>query len=184
MRKILLTIVILVITASMASAQGRIGIFGDQAGTQCTVADVPGLVALYVVHINSPGATACEYSAPIPACMQAMWLSDGTVFPVNIGNKDTGISTAYGACRLGNIHVLTINFLGSGTTGQCCVYPVLPHPINGLNITDCVTPFPNKLSAPGQSGVINEVNPTCLCADIIPTHNSTWGGVKALWSNN
>lgn len=185
MRKVLLTIVILALTASMAFAQGRIGIFGDTAGTNCAVVDnATALLVFQVVHINSPGATAGEYAAPIPACFTGSYVSDAAVKPINLGNTQTGVSTPYSACESGNIHIMTINTFAMGTTPNCCIYPVIPHPINGLNMTDCGTPFPTKVPLPGQSGIINSVAPGCECADIVATQNSTWGGVKALWSTN
>jgi hypothetical protein len=189
MRKILLSVVILVLTASMAFAQDhRVGIFADSGGASCAVNDAAaGLLAFYILEINAPGSTGCEYSAPLPSCYTssgASFLSDTQVFSVNIGNSQTGISTAFGACLVGDIHVLTINTFAQGATGPCCVYPLLPQPINGLNYTDCGSPFPTKFQLDGgQSGLINPVTPGCECADIIPTESTTWGSVKAMWSN-
>ena len=180
MKKVVFLTVALVFASSMAFAQaGSIGIFGDAAGTDCNLADVvPGLTPYYIVHVNAV-ATASQFSAPTPACYLGTYLSDGAVFPVTIGNSQTGVAIGYGLCQAGNVHVLTINFFTNGLTGPCCYYPILPDPVvtsGKIEVVDCNN---NLLFASGGEGIVN-ADGSCQCD--VPVEDSTWGQVKALYS--
>jgi len=179
MKKTLLLTGVLMLIASMAFAQaGSIGLYGDTGGTNCFLNDkTPGLTPYYVVHTGTAGAAASEFAAPKPACLLAMYLSDGGVFPVTVGTSQVGVSIGYGSCRVAPIHVLTINYFTQGMTAACCIYPVLPHPVNGGPwMVDC-----SQVQFPVGTlkGVVNG-NDTCTCA-MVPTEDTTWGGVKALY---
>jgi hypothetical protein len=180
---------VLVLGAGMALAAelpgGRIGIFSENAGTNCAVTDAaPGLLPVYVVQIGTTGATACQYKAAKPACFTGSYLSDTNPFPVTIGNSQVGVSIGYGSCRVGTVHVQTVQYFASGTTPACCLYKVECDPlgvdqcVSGLiDIVDCSST--SALAKP-QIGVFN-ANSTCLCVDIIPAQESSWGQIKALY---
>jgi len=180
MKKVVFLTVALVFAASMAFAQaGSVGIFGDAAGTDCNVADVaPGLLNIYAVHVNTV-AIASQFAAPTPACMVgATWLSDTAVWPVTVGNSQTGVAVGYGSCQAGNVHVLTLNYFASGTTLPCCYFPVVPHPFaetGQVEVVDCTDAL---LTASGGTGIINS-DSSCLCN--VPTEETTWGKVKTLY---
>jgi hypothetical protein len=164
--------------ATMAFAQaGSIGIFADPAATNCNLAaPVGGAAFYYIVHVYTPGATGSEYAAPKPACLSATWLADTNAFPVTVGNSQTGVSVGYGTCRVGPILVQTMTYLTTGAT-NCCYYPVVPHPVNGgPNVVDCAE---HLLIATAGTAIINS-QPTCLCD--VPVQDTTWGGVKALYT--
>ncbi|UCH83400.1 MAG: hypothetical protein JSW50_13220 [Candidatus Latescibacterota bacterium] len=180
MKKVVFLTVALVFAANMAFAQaGSVGIFGDPAGTTCNLTDVvQGLLSVYVVHVNAV-ATASQFSAPMPGCMVgASWLSDTGIFPVTIGNSQTGVAIGYGVCQTGNIHVLTINYFAAGLSTPCCYYPVLPDPnvpSGKIEVVDCAN---NLLFASGGIGIIN-ADGSCQCD--VPTEETTWGKVKSLY---
>jgi len=179
MKKVLLLTIASMLFASMAFAQGgTIGLYGDNQGTSCQLLDnAMGLKSYYVVHMNTAGASACEFAAPKPACLTAQFLSDASVFPVTVGGSQTGVSIGYGVCKVAPIHVYTINFFAMGTTPACCLYPVTPHPVTGGPwMVDCAN---NQLLAGMNIAVVNG-NLTCTC-EIVPTEDTTWGGVKALY---
>ena len=182
MKKALLLSVAIVCVASMALAQGGgIGIFADPTGADCNLWDVaPGLVTYWAVHVNTPGATACSFSAPQPACGLMAYLSDTQQFPVTIGNSQDGVAIGYGGCFASPIAVLAINFFAQALTAPCCFYPVLPDP-NGVSgqieVVDCAD---NLLIATGGAGRINP-NSTCMCT--VATEETTWGQVKSLYAN-
>jgi len=180
MKKALLLSLVLVFGASMAFAQaGSIGIFADNAGLSCNLSDPgPGLTPYYIVHVNTPGATACQYSAPKPACFTATYLSDTNAFPVTVGSSQTGVSVGYGACKVSPILCQTIQYFTSGTTGSCCYYPVLADPTAtppGIYVVDCQD---HLLTATGGKGIIKS-GPACNCN--VPAEDTTWGQVKALY---
>lgn len=179
MKKALLLTFALMLCAGMAFAQqGSVGIFRDAAGTNCNLLDTtPGLTPYYVVHVYTTGSTACQYSAPKPTCMTATYLSDTNPFPVTVGSSQTGVSVGYGTCRVGPIHVQTVSYFTMGTTPACCYYPVLADPAVGvIGTVDCA--FEPGV-ATGGIGIVN-ANGTCDCN--VPVEDTTWGGVKALYT--
>ena len=112
-------------------------------GEPCTrIIDSEPVVRQIHVLVSSPGAVATGFSAPLPGCViGATYLSDTVVFPVTLGNSQTGVAIGFGACLSGNaIHVLTINCLFQGLTEECCSYQVLPYPHQtppGVYVVDC-----------------------------------------------
>ncbi len=161
---------------------GLVGVFADASGVNCNIVDVtPGLLEVYVVHMNTSGAMASQFAAPKPSCMTGVsWLSDVMVFPVTIGNSQTGASVAYGVCLASPIHVLTIQFFSSGLSETCCMYQVVAAPgatSGEIEVVDCTT---NLLFG---SGLVSGVNPdaSCVCG-AVRVEKSTWGKVKALYA--
>ena len=63
-----------------------------------------------------------------------------------------------------------------GTSTPCARFRLAPHPSLGLAILSCggFSPLP---FVPGE-GIVN-ANGTCPCS--VPTAQTTWGGVKALY---
>jgi hypothetical protein len=181
MKKALLLTLVLMVSASMAFAQGgSVGIFADPGGTSCNLADVAaGLASYYAVHVYHAGATASQFAAPQPACMVGVtYLSDTAVFGVTIGSSQTGVAIGYGTCQAAPTHVLTINYFVGGATPPCCYYPVIPDPnvpSGQIEVTDCNF---LPLFATGGIGIINP-DATCQCD--VPTQDSTWGKVKSLY---
>ncbi|UCH84114.1 MAG: hypothetical protein JSW50_00030 [Candidatus Latescibacterota bacterium] len=181
MKTLLLLACIVFLGANLAFAQpGVIGITADQGGTDCNLLDtVPGaLVSYYVQHLRTAGATAAQFSAPMPACMiGAVWISDVPIGP-SVGNSQIGIAIGYGGCFASPILILTINYFAFGATTPCCPYYPSPDPATGLiEMVDCAH---FKMPAGAQCAMINP-DVTCLCA-ATPTETSTWGKVKALYS--
>jgi hypothetical protein len=166
--------------SSALAGQGSIGIFADVAGTNCNLPDPgPGLAQYHIVHVNTTGSTACQFSAPKPACFTATYLSDTVPFPVTIGNSQTGYSTGYGTCRVGSIFIMTINYFTNGQTPPCCYYPVLPDPhAIPLAVRTVACDF-EEWSVTGGTGIINSGS-TCHCG--VAAEESTWGQVKALYA--
>ena len=177
MKRTLLVTFIIVSSATLAFAQaGYICLFSDNLGTDCSLWDnAPGVLCQYhVVYINHGPATAVQFAAPAPPCLQATYLNDTPKFTVTLGNSQDGVAIGFGGCPSAPVHVLTINFWGDGLTGPCCDYPVIPHPLSfsGLiEATDCYfqTMFPT-----GGTAVVNPdgncpCDPTPSACDVTPT---------------
>jgi hypothetical protein len=202
--KILLAAGIFVCLAASAvfGQAGSIGIFANPAATDCgLVARSQGIALYYVVHVNTPGAKGCQYWAPKPSCFVGMWLADSNVFPVTLGNSQTGVSAGYGSCRTAPILVQTIQYFVTGATPNCCCYYIYPHPQTeppGLWVVDCAD---NLLEASAGMGIINTsagscgcypcFSPECLQARAastmcinapVPVKATTWGRLKSLYS--
>lgn len=182
MKKTLLLTLVLMLAASMAFAQGgSIGVFADAGGSSCNLTDAaPGLLSLYVVHVLTPGATASQFAAPMPACMLgATYLSDSSPFSVVIGSSQTGVAIGYGACLAAPIHCLTIQYFASGLSTACCYYSVIPDPNLPSGLIEVVDCAENLISATGGVGIINP-DGTCQCD--VPTQDTTWGKVKSIFA--
>jgi len=167
-----------------AVARGdTIGVYSDNMGTSCNIIDnTTGMLSIYVVHISTEGATASEFSAPKPDCMVgATYLSDTVAF-FEVGNTQTGTSIPYGTCRMGPTHAVTMIFFAHGTSEPCCLYPVLPdpHPSVGgeVLVEDCNG---NTVAAVGLVATVNG-NATCPCGYPVPVEETTWGQLKAMFS--
>jgi hypothetical protein len=161
---------------------GDIGVFADTGGAGCNIVDAtPGLLELYVVHMNTGGATASQFAAPLPSCMTGVsWLSDLFAYPVTTGNSQTSIAIAYGTCLASPIHVLTIQCFASGLSETCCMYPVVPAveaPSGQIEVVDC------SFTLVYGNGLISSVNAdaTCMCG-AVRVEESTWGKIKAIYA--
>jgi len=204
MRNLLSLFVLLVLVASPALGQGHyISMFSDTQGYNCDLPDlVPGLTPYYVVHFMwAGGSTASQFWAPKPWCLGAIYLSDTAIFPVTIGNSQTGVSIGYGSCRTDRAHVLTLNFFTQGTSPSCCCYFIYPHPASTTGDVEVVDCDDNLLWADGGWGYINADWVTCGCwvgdrsgrdgpagpygciNDPIAVEQATWGKIKSLYSD-
>ena len=184
MKKVILLSLVGFFAASLAFAQaGSVGIFADPAGVECDLWDIgdPGIRLYYVVHVYTTGATASQYRARIPTCLTASgadYLADTNMFSVTLGNSQSGVAVAYGTCLYGPIHTQTIQVFGVGLTPACCRWiidadPMLPS--GKIEGSDCnyVVFYPT-----GGQGI---VNPHSGCTCKIPSEDTTWGHVKALY---
>jgi len=147
------------------------------AGTDCNiVAPTIGLKQVHIVHTRTDGATASQFSAPKPACWaNAMYLSDVNVFPVTIGNSQTGTSVPYGTCKSPMTFVMSINYFIMGPPTQfCCPYPVLPDPNvpeGRILVADCGF---NTLYGWGATAIVNP-DPSCPCeSPPVAAEETTW----------
>ncbi|UCG53085.1 MAG: hypothetical protein JSW58_05895 [Candidatus Latescibacterota bacterium] len=173
--------VLLIAGSAHAQVPGTLGTYSNPDGTDCNLYDLtPQTVQYYVVHKLTPAAQASRFKAPIPDCMNgAVFLSDETMWPIKIGLVPDGTLVGYGGCVSSPILVLTINIFGMGQSSECCEYPVLPDPsgVTGeVEVEGCDGVW---RPATARSGIVNQ-NASCWC--IIPTDKSTWGKIKALYS--
>ncbi len=125
---------------STANAQTTIGLYSDASGNTCSFSgNDPGLFTAHVVVRPSNGVTGVQFSAPIPTCLGATFVSE--VVPTGmlaLGSSQTGISIALSNCYVGPTSVLQITYLRSGSTELCCEYAIVPDPaVVSLSATDC-----------------------------------------------
>ena len=201
MKALLVAFLPLALAAGSVGAQaGAIGVFGDPRGASCELYDrTPGLTSFYIVHVLTPGAMGSQYSAPKPACLMATWLSDTNMFPVTIGNSQVGMSVAYGSCRVGPIHVQTMNYFGTGTTPACCRYGACPHVNSLAGLIEVIDCDENLVYGWAYEGIVNSTpfcgcyacaSPACVEAlhrtssncYAVSVEDATWGRVKSAYS--
>jgi hypothetical protein len=164
MKRALLLTVCLMFAAGMAFAQaGNIGVFADTGGLSCDLSNAAGFMQVQVVHVNSPGATACQFMLTLMGA-PLTWVGDASPFTSVIGNTQVGIAVAYGACLVSPIHVVTATYMG--ISPACDMLRVVADPTAtppGIYVTDCVLPTPNLLPiALGGAGYINN-DGSCPC---------------------
>jgi hypothetical protein len=181
MRKTLLLACVLVLAATMAWAQvpnGSIGIFADNGGVSCNLPST-GSVMYYFVHVNAVGATASQWAAPKPACLNGTRITDIAVFAINFGNTNDGITIGYPTCKTGTFHIMTVMYSVT-TADPCCYFSVVADPnlaSGKIEIPDCDY---NMQYGTGGQGILNSSVPTCDCN--VPTESTTWGQMKALYA--
>jgi len=163
-RSLFLGAILLVAWCCLVGAQvPKVGVYADMQGVNCNIMDsAPGLLPVYCVISNTPGVTAVQFAAPKPSCMTSTYLSDTNVFPVTVGNSQTGVSVGIGTCRNAPVHVLTISYFAMGTTPPCCEYPTIPDPLapsGEIEFVDCS--FSLMLGA-GVTSTVNG-NSGCPC---------------------
>jgi hypothetical protein len=178
MKKSLLIALTLLCISSLAMAQaGSIGVFMDQAGTVCDLNNSTGILFLQVVHVNSPGATACQFAVEFVGTPLTLY---GATSPYNtIGSPLYGIAIAYGMCQISPVHVLTMTL--GGISAPCDMVKIVADPsadVPGIYVTDCATPVPNLLTGTGGSGFLNN-DGGCPCN--VPAEDTSWGQIKALY---
>jgi len=161
---------------------GTIGIFSDNTGANPYISDTqPGLLNVYVVHVGTAGASACQFMAPKPPCFPATYLSDSSPFSVVIGNSQTGVSIGYGSCRVGAVHVMTMAFFASGTTLPCCYYPVVPDPLSSSGLVDIVDCDMNLVQAEAGTGIINADGCDCPQPTLVLNGYESVSWIDPLW---
>jgi len=177
MKRTLLIGLCLTMVASLAFAQaGSIGVFSDATGVNCNFTDTGGLVQVYIMHVNTPGATASQFKLEVPA--DWTHLGDTWNFPTIIGVSIDGVSVAYGGCFPAPIALGAINFFGSAAPA-CTMINVVADPASLSGSIEAVDCEEFKVFPTGGAGIVNP-DGTCDCST--PVQETTWGGVKALYN--
>jgi len=161
-RILLAALLIAFLTSPIAHAQlGTICIYTDATASQCNIAGTDIVQVLYVVHVQTAGATGIRYSAPVPGCWTgAVFVTDVFQHPMVIGGSQTGVSVSYGACMSGAVYVQTIVLVTEQPSQPDCAYPVLPDPLaTQIEVVDCSS---NVVPGIGGTSYINSTIP-CSC---------------------
>ena len=178
MKKSLLLALTLLCISSLAMAQaGSVGIFMDAAGLNCNLNNAAGFAQFHCVHVNSPGATACQFSVQVVGT-PLTFIGQMSAYNL-IGTAPFGVAVAYGMCKVSPIDALTATYMG--VSAPCNMIKIVADPTAvppGIYMTDCVTPIPNLLIATGGTGYVNNNGP-CPCN--VPDEDTSWGQIKALY---
>lgn len=181
MKRVVFLAIATLFAASMVFAQtpnGSIGVFADPAGLNCNLPGTAGIAYYYFVHVNALGATASQWAAPAPSCFVGTRLADMPVFSINLGNTSAGITVGYGGCKTGTFHIITALY-SVASAGTCCRWSVVADPnlsSGKIEIPDC--DFKLTFGTGGQG----YLNATVNCQCNVPTQDTTWGQVKALYT--
>lgn len=180
-KALLITMALVLIAIPAAAQQGYIGLFGDPNGENCFAFDtIPGLLNVYVVHMDSPGSSASQFAVDTSGAPYLTYLSDTSVFATTIGTSPAGVSIGYGGCLTSPIHILTLNFFATGISDPCSVLRVIEDPTVGAILSvDCELAL---VEVTGRGLFINP-NENCEnCGDIpVGTEQNTWGSLKSIF---
>jgi hypothetical protein len=154
---------------STLRATSTVGLYADQNGSLCSLTgNQPGLVTAYVVvKPDAAGILAVRFSAPIPACLGATFVSeappDGAF---SIGASETGISVAVPFCITEPATVLQITYLRTSTT-PCCEFRLQDDPFVG-KIEGTLCNFGETILTASTSYF--NADSTCVCGDSHPPY--------------
>ena len=149
-----------------SATDATIGLYSDANGYSCSFnGNNAGFVTAYVViRPGANGIRGVRFSAPIPSCFDAVFLSETApdVF-ASIGSSQTGISISSRNCEMEPFYALQITYLQNAGTTPCCAFPILADQLTGaLEAVDC-----SYNATPIQS-VISRFNAdaSCPCGDL------------------
>ena len=169
---------------SSAVQADHVGIYADLSGSSCALTNLqppPANNPLYIIHrFNGNGTSASQFKVNDASGLFAA--SQQTTF-LTLGTWNTDLSVAYGGCLVGDIAVMTLNFLWFGT------------PITGCNNTLTVvaaptSPIPGEVATvecdfatltPATGGRAHVGSTASQCCILTATEENTWGGIKALY---
>jgi hypothetical protein len=185
MKKFVLTVLAVAALAAPAAAQvGDISVYADAAGLSCSVMDNTApfaFIDVYVIHKHlSGGATASQFRVDLTggSTMSYSGQTEGSGMLL-IGNANDDLSVAYGGCLSGDLLLVTVRYVGVGTSPQCSGIEVNPAPTapipNEVVLADCAFAY---ATVPTGAAIINE-NPGCICN--VAVAETTWGAIKALY---
>jgi hypothetical protein len=193
MRRIILaTGMLILVTVVVAAANpiawppwGDIILCQDMDGFDGFFDATPGLISINVIVSGvsgDPGAglTACQFAAPVSQCFNGVWLSDSQVFPVTLGDSQTGVAIGFGQCLQAPVHVLTINLFCQGPGTECCFVWAVPHPSASsgeIELVDCTETL--YFGTGGAAIIQPDAN---QCMQYVPVQETTWGKMKSLYA--
>ena len=164
---------------------GYIGLYSDIGGTDCKMADVPGLCYVYVIHKNAPGVTSSRFMIQDIGLNSTIFLNE--VFSPGrlwVGSLHSGVVVSYGACFSSDVLLVTMEYSCQGTADPCATTRVLPDPAapsGTIEVLDCGS-LPNTLVANASILNWNDTgNCDPGCGQVVPAHDTSWGQVKALY---
>ena len=186
MRKILTIALALTLCSGVAMAD-QLGVFTDQAGTDCSFAPANFALATLYLVLDSNGATASKFMVSDAAGMTPTGSSVTAGF-LAIGSYSTGIEIAYPVCQNGKIVIGTLGYFHQLEAMDCSrTVQIVAHPGSQVPgevvMVDCNLPFGNIEVAQGGrawGGADSEACGGCF-EPTVATQQSTWGGVKALY---
>jgi hypothetical protein len=176
-------------TAVLAqSSPGSIMLFVDNPPTDCDTYDIPGIITVYVWHMFYDPvdfATGVYFKVDHSSFGCILTYAGETIadpYYTWIGSSQTGIFINFNACIMGPNHILTIIYVSSGLSPDCCHIQVVDHPGTsppGIYAVDCGE-LPGQMFPATGGDVI--INPTPQCNCNIPVKETSWGKIKALYS--
>ncbi|MHC4062697.1 MAG: Ig-like domain-containing domain [Planctomycetota bacterium] len=164
MKRLALISVVFLLGASTCLAQyGYIGVFSDHGATNCNIVSSGSLITIHVFHLYPSDAMSSSFSVPIPECLTGFtYINELPSFAQFTGDSQSGITIEYGACISSTVHLLTVNWVGSGTAPECCYIIPAGHSQSAsgkAEMTDCES----QVHLANVSYAIVNETPFCEC---------------------
>ena len=180
-------------------AQGQVAIEASatQFAYDCTLLNNQGqgLRNVYILLGFNSGASAARFAvAPGPGATM-VYISESSPYP-SIGNTKDGISICFGSCLTGEPLIATVTFLSLTTDATCSQIRVIPHPgaetlevrkCNGSTVSayalDLQIVPPATMPCPCPTPHLFPGTPSAFDCTPVRTESTTWGHIKALYTN-
>ncbi len=179
------TAVMLLIAGAAFGQGGGIGLYVDYPTfVQCSYNDTgAGLVKVYVVHKNCPGAVASQWMVISGGGFNCTYIGEWhscAALAMTCGTTLGGISLPYSGCVVAsNLYIAEIHYFCTGASPPCAFLEVVPDtdaPTGTIEVVDCNYV---KLAAVGSKLYFNDDGTCGACG--LPTRDTSWGQVKALY---
>lgn len=187
MKQLILLMLLLTVGVSNASIEnGSIGVYTDQAGTNCSFRDMAGgYVYVYLIHKNTTGSTGSKFKLIRPAGWTYQFGSrDQTFLQTGFPDALDGVSYEYQTCQVGSFWLETLIYTSDGSTPTCSnTLRIIESPSAAsgwIEGTDCSG---NAVRLHTYLAVVNS-DGSCFCGwerIWAPVESSTWGQIKALY---
>jgi hypothetical protein len=154
----------------------------------------PGVRTVYVRLFFNIGSTAVRFRVVPGPNVTLSYLSETHMYPMTLGDSQSGISVCFGECLVGDAVVAAISYMSYGTGSNCGLLLLAPHPeAETVEILDCD-------GAPRAAWLLDinvNHNTPCGCSPLrivsgtphafgcaaLSLQASTWGAIKALYRN-
>jgi hypothetical protein len=185
---------LLLVPGFAASEDARISLYTGELANNCNITDWGSkLHEVYVVYSGPSDFMGTEFRIEPTYDCGLTYLGEAIVEPnsITVGRTDTGIGVVTGACiTTSPLLVLKVYYLGTGSSSGCSKLRILsdprsPHQNGGkIYYIDCA---PAGLWADPGHLVINPYD-DCTCispgsGDMSPVASTTWGGIKAMYTD-
>ncbi len=176
MRSSLIMVLCLLFFSTAAFSQaGHIGIYTDEFSFECDLYDLPGLVEVYVVHLNTPGATYSRFELQTGGGFSGIYIGE-TIFDPRICDPIPCEWSWYGGCVASPILVKIVSYFMQGTSPPCAWLKVVP--FSGYDTIDVIDCGSNTLAA---TGGVMYFNPDGSCDCTVPSEGMNWGQIRSLY---
>jgi hypothetical protein len=168
---------------------GKIGWYEDQIGSDCNLDIQSGVgITAWLVHSGMIDIEGAVFKTPTPDCVDWAFNSiQKLINPVTgvdyltLGGPTWEWSFAYQHCASGAL--VLAQFQGiTNSSVNCCPFPVLPGEFFGYLCSPC-----GEASVPWNLGVIAYLDSNgglaCPCELPVANDESTWGSIKALYTD-
>lgn len=177
MKKVLILAMGVILAANVAFAD-HVGIYAEETGNTCTKALTTPYAPfnVYVIHKFTAGTTGIRFKVADTSTLYQGTAS--TAYAILGTSPYTGVSVAYGSCKVGQVLTYTLQFLWFAQPITCGKLEVVNDPlVTSITSTGC--DYVDRVATGGQ--FFFNPNGTCVNCNEVATEATTWGTIKALY---